>query len=146
MTVEPAEPMRAERLDAVTRGLTTDLRTVRGVTVRHATTTSAAHGKSPEAWALGMLVVGGLFSATTMRAIVQIVIANADRAKARSIRLRRGDAEVVITGQSRVDDPALVGQLAQLLGAAEAAPTPPGPVASVAGPRSPEDETGRPGV
>ncbi|RKF26489.1 hypothetical protein [Micromonospora globbae] len=115
LLVEPSPALTAERVDGLASGLADDLRTVRGLRVAHAQRPADGHGKSPQAWELGMLVVGGLFSATTMRAIAQIAIAYADRVKARSIRLRSGDNELVVTGATRVDAQ-LVDQLAQLLG------------------------------
>ncbi|RKR87425.1 hypothetical protein BDK92_1701 [Micromonospora pisi] len=117
VAIETHTPVAAERLDQLARGLADDLRAVRGLRVGNAGSTAIGPGKSPQAWELGMLVVGGLFSATTMRTIAQIAISYAERAKARSIRLRRGDVELVITGASRIDDPALVAKLEQIFGA-----------------------------
>jgi hypothetical protein len=130
-------PVAAERLDELCAGLAEDLRTVRGIQVdRRAVpevaarppSAAAADGpagppargpavvpggtKSAMAWELGMLVVGGVFSASTMGAIASIAVAYADRVRARSIRLRRGDDEIVVTG---TDDPALVAELARQL-------------------------------
>ncbi|MFC0506553.1 hypothetical protein [Micromonospora costi] len=114
LLIEPTAELPGDRVDALAAGLADDLRTVRGLRVAHAQRPAVGHGKSPQAWELGMLVVGGLFSATTMRALAQIAIAYADRIKARSIRLRSGDNELVITGATRVD-PQLVEQVARLL-------------------------------
>ncbi|MGK5740286.1 hypothetical protein [Micromonospora sp. URMC 103] len=115
LLIEPTVALPPDRVDALSAGLADDLRTVRGLRVAHAERPAKGHGKSPQAWELGMLVVGGLFSATTMRAVAQIAIAYADRVKARSIRLRSGDNELVITGATRVDAQ-LVEQVARLLG------------------------------
>ncbi|RGC69666.1 hypothetical protein C5N14_04500 [Micromonospora sp. MW-13] len=136
LLVEPAAAVSAERVDELAHGLAEDLRTVRGLRVAHAQSPVTTHGKSQQAWELGMLVVGGVFSATTMRTIALIAVAYADRAKARSIRLRRGDGELVISGSTKVDE-ALVTQLAALLGAdpgagASAAALPPGATAGAA--------------
>lgn len=130
IVVEPELPLTAERLDALTQGFAEDLRALPRTRVAPATRPVSGPGKSPEAWELGMLVVGGLFSATTMRAIVQIAIAYTERTRARSITVRSGDTEVVITGSTRIDDPLLVTQLARVIeashrsGAAPASPEP----------------------
>lgn len=116
VAIEPHTPVAAERLDDLAAGLADDLRVVRGLRIGHAGSTAVGPGKSPQAWELGMLIVGGVFSATTMRAVAQIAIAYADRIKARSIRLRSGDIEIVITGTTRIDDPILVAQLANIFG------------------------------
>ncbi|WBB68835.1 hypothetical protein [Micromonospora sp. WMMD812] len=116
LVVEPEQPIGGERLDALTQGLGDDLRVVTRLQVTPVAAADPGHGtKSPQAWELGMLAVGGLFSATTMRAIAQIAIAYAERTRARSIRIRRGDTELVITGSTRIDDPALVTGLARLI-------------------------------
>ncbi|MFD2764451.1 effector-associated constant component EACC1 [Micromonospora eburnea] len=120
LLIEPAAPLPAERVDGLAAGLADDLRAVRGLRVAYAQAPAVGPGKSAQAWELGMLVVGGLFSASTMRALAQIVVAYADRVKARSIRVRNGDREVVVTGDTRID-PAVLERLTQLLGA------PPGP-------------------
>ncbi|MGR6317676.1 hypothetical protein Q2K19_04520 [Micromonospora soli] len=114
LLIEPSTALPAERVDGLTAGLADDLRTVRGLRVAHAQSPAAGHGKSAQAWELGMLVVGGLFSASTMRALAQVAVAYADRVKARSIRIRNGDREVVVTGDTRLD-PAVLDRLAQLL-------------------------------
>ncbi|WP_320069080.1 hypothetical protein [Micromonospora sp. RTGN7] len=114
LLVEPATAVAAERVDQLAAGLADDLRAVRGLRVAYAQSPTTAHGKSQQAWELGMLVVGGFFSAATMRTIVVVAVAYADRIKARSIRLRRGDRELVITGTTKIDE-ALVTQLAALL-------------------------------
>lgn len=132
VAIEPHQPVAAERLDELARGLADDLRSVPGLRVGNAGSTAVGPGKSPQAWELGMLVVGGVFSATTMKAIVQIVIAYTDRAKARSIRLRNGDIEIVVTGASRIDDPALVAQVERILGAGSAPGVDPAPGAGKA--------------
>ncbi|MFJ8577396.1 hypothetical protein [Micromonospora sp. NPDC093277] len=116
LLIEPAAPLPAERIDGLAAGLADDLRAVRGLRVAYAQAPAAGPGKSAQAWELGMLVVGGLFSATTMGALAQIVVAYADRVKARSIRVRNGDREVVVTGDTRID-PAVLDRLTQLLGA-----------------------------
>ncbi|MFF3854196.1 hypothetical protein [Micromonospora sp. NPDC002575] len=114
LLVEPAAAVPAERVDQLAGGLADDLRAVRGLRVAYAQSPATTHGKSQQAWELGMLAVGGLFSAATMRTIALIAVAYADRIKARSVRLRRGDRELVITGATKVDD-ALVAQLVALL-------------------------------
>ncbi|MEU4336047.1 hypothetical protein AB0F59_15720 [Micromonospora lupini] len=114
MVVEPELPLTAERLDALTQGFAEDLRALPRVRVTPATRPADGPGKSPEAWELGMLVVGGLFSASTMRAIVQIAIAYTERTRARSITVRGSEIEVVITGSTRIDDPLLV-ELARVI-------------------------------
>lgn len=115
LLIEPRTPLPAGRIDELTAGLAEDLRNVRGLRIAHAQSPAVDHGKSQQAWELGMLVVGGLFSATTMRALAQIAVAYADRIKARSIRLRNGDRELVITGETRLD-PRVLEELAQILG------------------------------
>ncbi|WP_143728618.1 hypothetical protein [Micromonospora cremea] len=115
MVVQPELPMTAERLDTLTQGFAEDLRALPRVRVAPATGPTPGRGKSPEAWELGMLVVGGLFSATTMRAIVQIAIAYTERTKARSITVRSGETELVITGSTRIDDPLLIAELARVI-------------------------------
>ncbi|SCG38334.1 hypothetical protein [Micromonospora inositola] len=115
LLIEPSGPLPADRVEALTTGLAEDLRTVRGLRIGHAQSPATSHGKSPQTWELGMLAVGGLFSATTMQALARIAVAYADRVRARSIRLRSGDNELVVTGSTRVD-PQLVEQLARLLG------------------------------
>ncbi|GAA2186615.1 hypothetical protein [Micromonospora lupini] len=115
IVVEPELPLTAERLDALTQGFADDLRTLPRVRVTPSTTPASGPGKSPEAWELAMLVVGGLFSATTMRAIVQVAIAYTERTRARSITVRSGDTELVITGSTRIDDPLLVAELARVM-------------------------------
>ncbi|SCL20875.1 hypothetical protein GA0070624_2146 [Micromonospora rhizosphaerae] len=132
LLIEPSTALPADRIDALTAGLADDLRTVRGLRITYAQSPADGHGKSQQAWELGMLVVGGLFSATTMRALAQIAIAYADRIKARSIMLRSGDNELVITGATRVD-PQLVDQLAGLL-AGPSATTTGSTTAALAGP------------
>ncbi|PWU49655.1 hypothetical protein DLJ46_09035 [Micromonospora globispora] len=121
LLIEPQTALPAGRIDELTAGLADDLRTVRGLRVAHAQSPAVDHGKSQQAWELGMLVVGGLFSATTMRALAQIAVAYADRIKARSIRLRNGDREFVITGETRLD-PRVLQELAQLLGGPHGGP------------------------
>nr|WP_146218315.1 hypothetical protein [Micromonospora acroterricola] len=116
LVVEPEQPIGGERLDALTQGLGDDLRTMARLQVTSVAAADPGHGsKSVQAWELGMLAVGGLFSATTMRAIAQIAIAYAERTRTRSIRIRRGDTELVITGSTRIDDPTLVAGLARLI-------------------------------
>lgn len=114
LLIEPSIGLPADRVDALAAGLADDLRSVRGLQVAHAQSPAVGHGKSQQAWELGMLIVGGVFSATTMRAIAQIAIAYADRVKARSITVRSGGNELVITGATRVDQ-RLVDQLGRLL-------------------------------
>ncbi|MCX5070226.1 hypothetical protein OOJ91_30705 [Micromonospora lupini] len=114
IVVEPELPLTPERLDALTQGFAEDLRALPRLRVASATAPVPGPGKSPEAWELGMLVVGGLFSATTMRAIVQIAVAYTERTRARSITVRSGEVEVVITGSTRIDDPLLV-ELARVI-------------------------------
>ncbi|KAB1923895.1 hypothetical protein AB0J94_30020 [Micromonospora noduli] len=124
LVVEPERPIGGERLDALTQGLGDDLRMVPRVQVTSVAAAGVGQGsKSAQAWELGMLAVGGFFSATTMRAIAQIAIAYAERTAARSIRIRCGDTEVVVTGSTRTDDPTLVAGLARLIEAS----SPPGP-------------------
>ncbi|MGW4461748.1 hypothetical protein [Micromonospora sp. NPDC004704] len=141
VAIEPQTPVAAERLDALAGGLADDLRTIRGLRIGHAGSTAIGPGKSPQAWELGMLVVSGVFSAATMGAIAQIVVAYVNRANARSIRLRSGENEVEITGSTRLDDPALVAQLEKIFGTGSAplstAPAPPG---GGDGPRAVEGE------
>lgn len=122
LLIEPSTALPAERLDALASGLADDLRSVRGLRVAHAQSPAAGHGKSQQAWELGMLVVGGLFSATTMRALAQVAIAYAERVRARSITLRNGDSELVITGATRIDQ-RLVDQLARLMAPGSAQPS-----------------------
>ncbi|MEV4808673.1 hypothetical protein [Micromonospora avicenniae] len=114
LLIEPSIGLPADRVDALAVGLADDLRSVRGLQVAHAQSPAVGHGKSQQAWELGMLIVGGVFSATTMRAVAQIAIAYADRVKARSITVRSGGNELVITGATRVDQ-RLVDQLGRLL-------------------------------
>jgi hypothetical protein len=114
LLIEPSIALPADRVDALAAGLADDLRSVRGFQVAHAQSPAGGHGKSQQAWELGMLIVGGVFSATTMRALAQIAIAYADRVKARSITLRSGGNELVITGANRVDQ-RLVDQLGRLM-------------------------------
>ncbi|MFE9691425.1 hypothetical protein [Micromonospora sp. NPDC005806] len=114
LLIEPSTALPAERVDGLAAGLADDLRAVRGLRVAHAQSPADGPGKSAQAWELGMLVVGGLFSASTMRALAQVAVAYADRVKARSIRIRNGDREVVVTGDTRLD-PAVLDRLAQLL-------------------------------
>lgn len=116
LLIEPPAALPADRVDGLAAGLADDLRAVRGLRVAHAQVPAVGPGKSAQAWELGMLVVGGVFSASTMRALAQIVVAYADRVKARSIRVRNGDREVVVTGDTRID-PAVLDRLTQLLGA-----------------------------
>ncbi|MFE2614196.1 hypothetical protein ACFXA2_11350 [Micromonospora chalcea] len=115
MVVQPELPMTAERLDTLTQGFADDLRALPKMRVAPAAGPAPGPGKSAEAWELGMLVAAGFFSATTMRAIVQIAIAYTERTKARSITLRSGETELVVTGSTRIDDPLLVAELARVI-------------------------------
>lgn len=116
VVVEPELALTPERLDILTQGIAEDLRAVPRLRVAAASGPVSHPGtKSPEAWELGMLVVGGLFSATTMRAIAQIAIAYIERTRARSITLRSGDTELVITASTRIDDPILLAAMERLV-------------------------------
>ncbi|MET8066913.1 hypothetical protein [Micromonospora sp. NPDC005313] len=112
--VEPQAALGPERLDALARGLAEDLRTLSKLQVTPATGPAESTGKSPGALQLGTLVVGGLFSATAVRALAQIAVAYINRTQTRSIRLIRGDTELEITGSTRIDDPMLAAQLARI--------------------------------
>ncbi|MFI5486100.1 hypothetical protein ACIBXA_18220 [Micromonospora echinaurantiaca] len=122
LSIQPRPSTPAERVDEFARQLADDLRTVPGLRIAHAQSAADGHGKSQQAWELGMLAVGGLFSAASLRALAYVAVAYADRVKARSITLRSGDNELVITGSTRVDA-RLVTELTQLIGGTPAATT-----------------------
>jgi hypothetical protein len=126
VAIQPHTPVAPERLDALAAGLAEDLRTVRGLRIGNAGSTAVGPGKSPQAWDLGTLILSGVFSAATIGAVAQVLVAYINRSAARSIRLRRGEDEIEIVGSTRLDDPAVIAQLAQLLGA-EPSPAPQSP-------------------
>jgi len=121
------------RLDALARQLAEDLRRVAPLRVRPATGPAAAGSKSPTLQQVGAFLISGVFSAVTVRAVRDVVLAFLDRAKAREVHVKVGDREVTVTGASRAELAALTSQLDELLLPAAAVAGSPAPSAGEAG-------------
>ncbi|MEV6427348.1 hypothetical protein [Nocardia sp. NPDC051463] len=85
-----------EWLDQLADELQQDLRQIRGLAVRKATTSAAPGAKSGALEQIGQLVASGGAIGTTAWAIRDIVIKFLDRTRATSVTVKRGDKEVTI--------------------------------------------------
>lgn len=110
-----ADGSTTTQADTLTLQLMSDIRAIRSFAVRSALDTPTDSGKSGTAQQIGTLIVSGLFSAATIRALRDVLIAYIDRTKARGVQIRTGDTEVTITGASRAD----LSDIARQLGAAQ---------------------------
>jgi Effector Associated Constant Component 1 len=117
VSIEAPPGTRPADVDRLCTGLTDDLRQVRGVSVKPAEGWEPG-GKSGTGIEIGKLVIGGVFSTATVQALARVLVAYINRTGARSIRIRRGDTEVVLTGAEPPDAELLAG-LSRLLEAGE---------------------------
>ncbi|WP_328404503.1 hypothetical protein [Nocardia sp. NBC_00403] len=85
-----------EWLDQLADELQEDLRQIRGLAVRKATTSAATGAKSGALEQIGQLVASGGAIGTTAWAVRDIVIKFLDRTRATSVTVKRGDREVTI--------------------------------------------------
>ncbi|HEY0696677.1 MAG TPA: hypothetical protein VGD43_02580 [Micromonospora sp.] len=122
--VDVDEMTDPRRLYELTNQLARDLRSIRDVIVDRVTAPAGPDTKSPTVGQIGGLVLSGLLSAAGITALKDIVVAFVQRSGARSVTVRKGDNEVVLTGVSRRDLSAAAQQLERLLGGADAAPAP----------------------
>jgi hypothetical protein len=106
-------------LDKLTQQLAADLNSVSRIAAKPAAGTADAGTKSQFAQDIGILVVSGVFSAATVKAIRDVIVAYVERTKARSVILRRGDSELEITAVSAQELAAVTERLNELFGPAE---------------------------
>jgi hypothetical protein len=103
------------RLDGLARQLGEDLRRAGPLRVHPATVPAEPGTKSPTLQQAGALLVSGVFSAVTVRAVRDVVLAFVDRAKLRSVHIKVGDNEVTVTGASKAELAALTARLDEIL-------------------------------
>lgn len=119
LTVDPDSPADPVRVDAFTRGLRDDLRRIPGVTVTQPTTSLPDGAKAGELAVVGSLLLSAVFSVQTVQAIAQLLTARIQAKAGWSVKLRRGETEVTLTGpvtRSQIDQ--AVAVLSQLDGVA----------------------------
>jgi hypothetical protein len=110
------ESADAARLDELGRQLAGDLRAAGPLSVRPLMPQPPPPGsKSGVAEQIGYLVVSGLLSATTIRAIRDVIVAYLARTRARAVRIKVGDREVTLDGASAADLSAVTRQLTSLV-------------------------------
>jgi hypothetical protein len=106
-----AEGSKRAQVDALAHQLASDIRALRTFTVRGAETTAPSDGKSPTAEGIGTLIVSGVFSATAIRALRDVIVAYLQRAAARAVTVRAGKTEVTLTAVSASDLSGIAQQL-----------------------------------
>ncbi|OLB81125.1 MAG: hypothetical protein AUI14_04495 [Actinobacteria bacterium 13_2_20CM_2_71_6] len=99
------------QLDALARQLAFDIRALRMFSVQGVAAPTSSDGKSTTANQIGTLVVSGVFSATAIRALRDVIVAYLDRTKARAVTVRVGSTEVTLTGASASDLSEIARQL-----------------------------------
>ncbi|MBE1489639.1 hypothetical protein [Plantactinospora soyae] len=109
---DATDPRRLERL---TTQLAQDLRAIREISVRPAVAPPQQGAKSATISQVGSLVVSGLLSAAGLNALRDIIVAYLQRSSARSITLRVGEREVILTGGAGAKDLAAVSKQLQAL-------------------------------
>jgi hypothetical protein len=110
LDVLAAQGSTPAQVDALARQLASDVRALRTFAVRGAETAAPADGKSPTAESIGTLVVSGIFSATAVRALRDVIVAYLQRAAARAVTVRVGKTEVTLTAVSASDLSAIAQQ------------------------------------
>lgn len=108
-TTDPA------RLDEMSRELARDLHAAGPLAVHPVMVWPPLMSKSSAVEHIGYLVVSGLLSAATVRAIRDVVVAYLARTKARAVRVTVGDREVVLDGVSAADLSAVTKRLTELV-------------------------------
>jgi hypothetical protein len=105
-----ADGVTGTRADALTRQLAADVRALHAFRVRTASAT-APEGSKSTGHDIATLVVTGVFSAATMQALRDVIVAYVERTKVRGVTVRVGPAEVTVTGASKADLSKIVEQL-----------------------------------
>ncbi len=109
-----ADGLTGARADVLSRQLAADIRTLRTLEVAPVTGPSPDGSKST-GYEIATLVVTGAFSAATVRALRDVIVAYIDRTKVRGVKVRVGKAEVTLTGASASDLAELIEQLPGLV-------------------------------
>jgi hypothetical protein len=103
------------QVDTLSRQLMSDIRALRAFSVRVATGPGPSGGKSPAVEHVGTLIVSGVFSATALRALREVIIAYVGRTKARAVTVRVGTTEVTLAGASSSDLSEIARQLSVIV-------------------------------
>lgn len=111
--------IRSEAVDELCEELADDLREIRSVAVRPAAGALVAGAKSPVADSLGTLVLTGTFSVAVVRSVRDVLLAFLNRGQARSVTVRRGDTELVLTAATDAEIARVTDRLDAILGADE---------------------------
>lgn len=98
----------AERTDALTRALRSELLSSEVDSVVPAPELTPPGAKSGLGQSVGVLLVSGTFTAAALSSITQIVKAWLDRAKARAVTIERGGHKLTLAGASHRDQRAVV--------------------------------------
>lgn len=111
----PSEGLSASRFDRECAELAEDLRRVRGVLVNQPETAPTPGMKSGMLQQIGTLVVSGLLSAAALKAVSDILVAPLHRSTAGTVTVRRGGAEVSLSGLHSKDVAAEAAKLVEAL-------------------------------
>ncbi len=111
LIVDGGDGCDARRLDTLTRQLHDDLRLLGRVRVGQPPATPPEGAKTGTAAEIGTLVLSGLLSASTIRAISNVIIAYIRRTGARSVAWQANGREYTFTGLSATDQHDLVQAL-----------------------------------
>ena len=103
------------RLDELGRQLARDLRAVGRLAVDPVRAEPSRMAKSAVTDEIGYWIVSGLFSAATVRAVRDVIVAYLERTRARAVRVRVGEREVTIEGASATDLTAVTQLLTTLV-------------------------------
>jgi hypothetical protein len=109
-----ADGLTGTRADVLSRQLAADIRALRSLDVSRATEPPPDGSKST-GHEIATLVVTGVFSAATVRALRDVIVAYIDRTKVRGVKVRVGKAEVTLTGASASDLAEIIEQLPGLV-------------------------------
>lgn len=105
-----ADGFTGARADMLSRQLAADIRALRTLEVTPVSVPPPDGSKST-GHEIATLVVTGVFSAATVRALRDVIVAYVDRTKVRGVKVRVGNAEVTLTGASASDLAKIIEQL-----------------------------------
>jgi Effector Associated Constant Component 1 len=103
------------RLDELGRQLAKDLRAAGHLAVDPVPAAPPQMAKSGVKDEIAYWIISGAFSATTVRAIRDVIVAYLERTRARAVRVRVGEREVTLEGASATDLAAVTQLLTTLV-------------------------------
>jgi hypothetical protein len=118
LRIDAGDDAGAEQVERLAQGLRRDLRALGMVRVERKAAVAPDGAVADAAHELGVLVASGVLTATTVRAVSNVVVAYVQRSKARAVEWEFDGAKGTFTAFSRGDQQALIEAVAARTAAA----------------------------